>query len=59
MQKIRISCELSDETYAEYQEEARRLGVTAESLVEKTVCRLLHEMEDELHQVEDHPVIPS
>jgi len=59
MPKLKIWADLSDETYAAYQEEARRLGVTAESLVEKTVCRLLHEMEDELGQVEDHPVIPS
>lgn len=60
MSKVRVWANISEETLHAYEEQARRLGVSPESLLEKTVNRLLHEMEDEIKAGgEDHPIIPS
>jgi hypothetical protein len=58
MSKVLIWADLNDELYRAYEEEARRRGIALESLVEKTVNRLLVEMKRELDG-EDHPITPS
>jgi hypothetical protein len=47
MHRVRVWAELSDESYHEYECEARRQHVALESLVEQTVNCLLHELERE------------
>lgn len=56
MSKVRIAVELPDDKLLAIQEEARRRGVTVESLVEETVSRLLKEEQERL--VDDVPIIP-
>ena len=47
MPKIRIEAEISNEHLRAYEDEARREGVSVETLVEKTVNVLLQELEQE------------
>lgn len=47
MPKIRIEAEVSEEHLRAYEDEARREGVSVETLVEKTVNVLLQELEQE------------
>jgi hypothetical protein len=47
MQRVQVWAELSDETHHAYESEARRRGVTLETLVEQTVNCLLQELERE------------
>jgi len=56
MSKVRIAVELPEGRLLAIQEEARRRGVTVESLVEETVTRLLKEEQERL--VDDVPIIP-
>ncbi len=58
MSKIHIWADLNEDLYRAYEEEARRRGIEVESLVERTVNRLLREMKRELDG-EDHPIMPS
>lgn len=59
MHRVKIWAELSDEKYSAYESEARRRGVTLESLVEQTVNCLLEESEHEEKEGEDHLIVPS
>ncbi len=56
MRKLRITVQLSDAFYHQYEEEARRENVDVESLVEQTANTLLRELEKE---EEDSFVSPS
>ena len=47
MPKIRIEAEITEEHLRAYEDEARREGVSVETLVEKTVNVLLRELEQE------------
>ncbi|MHB8838751.1 MAG: hypothetical protein ACYC7F_07335 [Gemmatimonadaceae bacterium] len=47
MPKIRIEAEITEAHLRAYQEEARRQGVSVETLVEQTVNVLLRELEQE------------
>jgi hypothetical protein len=47
MRKVKIEAELSDECFHAYEVEAKRQGVSVESLVERTVNVLLKEKECE------------
>lgn len=47
MQRVQVWAQLSEETYHAYECEARRRGVTIETLVEQTVNCLLEELERE------------
>ena len=47
MQRVQVWAQLSDETHHAYECEARRRGVTIETLVEQTVNCLLEELERE------------
>ena len=47
MRKVKIEAELSDECFHAYEIEAKRHGVTVETLVERTVKVLLNEKECE------------
>jgi hypothetical protein len=47
MQRVQVWAQLSDETHHAYECEARRRGVTIETLVEQTVNCLLKELERE------------
>lgn len=59
MPKVPVLAEVSEQHLRAYQEEARRRGVTPESLVEQTVNVLLREMEHEEDAGLDAPMIPS
>jgi hypothetical protein len=58
MPRVRVWAELSDEKYSAYECEARRRGVSLESLVEQTVNCLLRESEREEQEGEDHLIVP-
>lgn len=50
MQKVRVWAELSDDMYEALVGEARRQGVSVESLVEQTVNCLIKELDEEEHE---------
>ena len=56
MPKVRVEAELTEEHLRLYQEEAKRRGVTVESLVEQTVNILIKELEREQDRDRDHTV---
>ncbi|MEK6612778.1 MAG: hypothetical protein AABZ29_08330 [Gemmatimonadota bacterium] len=58
MPKIRIEAEISEEHLRAYEDEARREGVSVETLVEKTVNVLLRELEQEENDG-DCPMLPA
>lgn len=59
MRKVRICVDLAEEHYRAFEDEARRRGVTVESLVEQTVQGLVRELEREDQEGTDHPIIPA
>lgn len=59
MRKIRICVDLPEDHYHAFEEEARRRGVTVESLVEQTVNGLVRELERDAREGTDHPIIPA
>lgn len=56
MPQVRVNVELSDEHYRSFQNEARRRGVTIESLVQQMTQQLVLELEDEERRGTDHPI---
>jgi hypothetical protein len=58
MRKVRVCIELADDRYRSFVSEARRRGVSVESLLEKMVDGLLRELEQEEDDGVDHPIIP-
>jgi hypothetical protein len=59
MSKVRICVDLSEAELRAYREEAERLGISVERLVEDMVKRLMQDeklLEDE---GTDHPILPS
>ena len=58
MRKVRVCIELADERYRSFESEARRRGVSVESLLEQMVAGLLRELEQEEDDGVDHPIIP-
>jgi len=56
MRKVRVCIELEEESYRAYEAEARKRGVTVESLVEQTANGLIRELEEEERDGTDHPV---
>lgn len=58
MPKIRIEAEITEEHLRAYEDEARREGVSVETLVEKTVNVLLRELEQE-EKDGDCPMLPA
>ena len=58
MPKIRIEAEITEEHLRAYEDEARRDGVSVETLVEKTVNVLLRELEQEENDG-DCPMLPA
>jgi hypothetical protein len=59
MPKVNVCVDLEEETYRTYREESRRRGVTVESLIQDVVNRLHRELEAEVREGADHPIIPS
>ena len=59
MQKVHICVDMSEESLRAFEAEARREGVTAQSLIERTVNGLLRDMEKEEEEGTDHPIIAS
>jgi hypothetical protein len=59
MKRIRVWVTVPDERFRAYEDEAKRRGVTVESLVEQTVEVLLREEEEEIREGTDHPIIIS
>ncbi len=59
MTKIKISIEISEKIYREYEREAERRGVAVEALIEQTVNTLLKEVAREEEDGTDHPVVPA
>ena len=58
MPKIRIEAEITEEHLRAYEDEARREGVSVETLVEKTVNVLLRELEQDENDG-DCPMLPA
>ncbi len=56
MPNVRVDVELSEEHYREFQQEAKRRGVTVESLVQQMTQALVLELEDEEREGTDHPI---
>ena len=56
MPSVRVSVELSETHYHGFQEEAKRRGVTVESLVEQMTQALVLELEQEEREGTDHPI---
>jgi len=56
MPSVRVDVELSEEHYHEFQQEAKRRGVTVESLVQQMTQALVLELEDEEREGTDHPI---
>ena len=59
MPQVRVDVELSEEHYRSFQAEARRRGVTVESLVQQMTQQLVLELEDEEREGTDHPISPT
>lgn len=59
MSKVHICVDVTEEALRAFEAEARREGVTVQSLLEKTVNGLLRDMEREEDEGTDHPIIAS
>ena len=59
MHSVRVNVELSEEHYHDFQEEAKRRGVTIESLVEQMTQALVLDLEKEEREGTDHPISMS
>lgn len=59
MPKIKVDAELSEQHLHAYQAEARRRGVSVESLVEQTVNELMRELEREEREEGDQTLSVS
>ena len=59
MRKVRVTVELPDDHYRSFAAEARRRGVSVESLVERMVHELVSELERDENEGTDHLIIPS
>jgi hypothetical protein len=59
MSQVHICIELSDESLRSFEAEARREGVTLQSLLERMVKGLIRDMEREEEKGTDHPIIAS
>jgi hypothetical protein len=57
MHRVQLSIDLEDRVFRSFEGEARRRGVTVESLVEQVVQGLLVELEVEEREGTDHPII--
>jgi hypothetical protein len=58
MPRVRVDVELSEEHYRSFEAEARRRGVTIESLVQQMTQQLVQELEHEEREGTDHPISP-
>ena len=56
MTKVRVSVELADGHYRSLVSEAKRRGVSVESLIERMTQQLILELEDEERVGPDHPI---
>ena len=56
MPSVRVNVELSEEHYRDFEQEAKRRGVTIESLVEQMTQALVLELEKEERDGTDHPI---
>ena len=59
MRKVQVTVELPDDHYRSFAAEARRRGVSVESLVERMVHELVAELERDENEGTDHLIIPS
>ena len=59
MSKVHICIDLSDAALRSFEAEARREGVTLQSILERTVNGLIRDMEHEEEAGTDHPIIAS
>ena len=59
METVRVCVELEDKDYRAYVSEARRRGVTVESLIQQMVQGLVQELKQEEEDGTDHPIIPA
>lgn len=56
MHEVRVCVKLSDEHYRCFENEARRRGVSVESLVQQMTQALVSELEQEEREGTDHPI---
>jgi len=59
MHKVQVWVELPDNKFDAYVNESRRRGVTVESLVQRMVQSLLHDVEQDEHDGTDHLIFPG
>ncbi len=59
MPRVRVDVDLSEEHFHDFEREAKRRGVTVESLVQQMTQALVVELEDEERDGTDHPISPS
>ncbi len=59
MSKVHICVDLTEESLRSFDAEAKREGVTLQTLLERMVNGLLRDMEREEHDGTDHPIIAS
>jgi len=59
MSKVHICIDISEESLRSYEAEAKREGVTLQSLLERMVNGLIRDMEREEDEGTDHPIIAS
>jgi hypothetical protein len=59
MTRVKICVDLPDQEYRLFAAEAKRRGVTPESLVEECVAGLIRELDQEERDGTDHPIVLS
>ena len=59
MSKVHICIDLTEQAIRSFEAEARRDGITLQSLLERMVNGLLRDMEREEEEGTDHPIIAS
>ena len=59
MAQVHICIDISQEALRSFEAEARREGVTLQSLLERMVNGLIRDMEREEEEGTDHPIIAS
>jgi len=59
MSKVHICVDVTEEALRAFEAEARREGITVQSLLERMVNGLLEDLEREQEEGTDHPIIPS
>ncbi len=59
MTKVQVCVDVPEDHYRAYEDQARREGVTVESLVRQTLQFLLEEAERAAEEGTDHVIIPS